>query len=180
MLSIEKKSKKTRTISFRVPDKIISEIEKEAKTKLISTNTLINQILTQYVSWDKYEDRIKMFRVPEESLQHILLHLDEVRRTEAIDIIFNIIRDWTLVSKKKFDIHTCLETLETYCKMTGISVEDQVSGDIRSFIIRHNLGHNASILIEGLVRKIFWELIMQKPDIEITRTTVIAKIRSNF
>ncbi len=97
---------KTRTVSFRISEDLIAEVEKDAKTKLISTNALINQLLTQYVSWDKYEDRIKMFRVPEESLQHILLHLDKVRRGEAVDIIFNIIRDWTLVSKKKFDIHT--------------------------------------------------------------------------
>src|SRR3989338_9016682 len=107
---------KTRTVSFRIPEDIINEIEKEAKIKLISTNALINHILTQYVLWDKYEDKIKMFRVPEESLQHIFLHLDEVRRGEAIDIVFNIIRDWTLVSKKKWNIHSCLETLEVYCK----------------------------------------------------------------
>jgi hypothetical protein len=87
---------KTRTVSFRIPEDVINEIEKVAKTKLISTNGLINQILTQYISWDRYEDRFKMFRVPEESLQHILLHLDEVRRGEAVDIIYNIIRDWTL------------------------------------------------------------------------------------
>ncbi len=177
---LDKENKKTRTISFRVPDKIISEIEKEAKTKLISTNTLINQILTQYVSWDKYEDRIAMFRVPEESLQHILLHLDDVRRCEAVDIVYNIIRDWTLISKKKFDIHTCLETLEAYCKMSGISVEDHVTGDIRTYVIRHNLGQNASILIDDLVHKIFWELVRLKPDIEITKTTVIVTIPSNF
>jgi len=171
---------KTRTVSFRIPEDVINEIEKVAKTKLISTNALINQILTQYVSWDKYEDRIKMFRVPEESLQHILLHLDEVRRGEAVDIIFNIIRDWTLLSKSKFDIHSCLETLEIYCKMAGVSVEDRNSSGVRSFVIMHNLGQNASILISDLVRKIFWELTRKKTDIESTKTTVIARVTTDF
>ncbi len=171
---------KTRTVSFRIPEDVINEIEKVAKTKLISTNGLINQILTQYVSWDKYEDRIKMFRVPEESLQHILLHLDEVRRGEAVDIIFNIIRDWTLVSKSKFDINSCLETLEVYCGMAGVSVEDRVSSGVRSFVIMHNLGQNASILIGDLVRKIFWELTRKKIDTELTKTTVIAKVTADF
>ncbi len=171
---------KTRTVSFRIPENIINDIEKVAKTKLISTNGLINQILTQYTSWDKYEDRIKMFRVPEESLQHILLHLDEVRRGEAVDIIYNIIRDWTLLSKKKFDILTCLETLEVYCKMAGVSVEDRVSDGFRSFVIMHNLGQNASILIADLVHKIFWELTRKKVDLELTKTTVIAKVVTDF
>lgn len=171
---------KTKTVSFRIPEDIINEIEKQAKTKLISTNALINQLLTQYVLWDKYEDKIKMFRVPEESLQHILLHLDEVRRGEAVDIIFNIIRDWTLVSKKKFDICSCLDTLEVYCRMAGISVEDRASDGVRSFVIMHNLGQNASILISDLVHKIFWELTRKKIETELTKTTVIAKVTTDF
>lgn len=171
---------KTRTVSFRIPEDIINEIEKEAKIKLISTNALINHILTQYVLWDKYEDKIKMFRVPEESLQHIFLHLDEVRRGEAIDIVFNIIRDWTLVSKKKWNIHSCLETLEVYCKMVGISVEDYAMDGVRSFVIRHNLGQNGSSLIGELVSKIFLDLTRKKVDPELTKTTVIAKITMDF
>jgi hypothetical protein len=121
-----------------------------------------------------------MFRVPEESLQHILLHLDEVRRGEAIDIIFNIIRDWTLVSKKKFDIHSCLETLEVYCRMAGVSIEDRVLDGVRSFVIKHSLGQNASILIDELIRKIFWELVRKKVDTEFTKTTVIVKVTATF
>ncbi|QLH07457.1 hypothetical protein [Nitrosopumilus ureiphilus] len=178
---MEKDSKiKTRTVSFRIPEDVLHEIEKVAKTKLISTNGLINQILTQYTSWDKYEDRITMFRVPGESLQHILLHLDEVRRGEAVDIIFNIIRDWTLVSKKKFDIFSCLDTLEVYCRMVGVSIEDRVSNGVRSFVIMHNLGQNASILISDLAHKIFWELTRKKIETELTKTTVIAKVTTDF
>jgi hypothetical protein len=171
---------KTRTVSFRISEDLIAEVEKDAKTKLISTNALINQLLTQYVSWDKYEDRIKMFRVPEESLQHILLHLDKVRRGEAVDIIFNIIRDWTLVSKKKFDIHTCLETLEVYCKMANVSIEDRVSDGVRSYVIMHNLGQNASILVSDLIHKIFWELARIKIETELTKTAVVARVTVDF
>ena len=71
MNALESKSK-TRTVSFRVPENILNDIEKEAKTKLVSTNSLINKILLQYVQWDKYEERMKMYPLPEESLQHIL------------------------------------------------------------------------------------------------------------
>ena len=50
-------SKKTKTVSFRIPEHIIAEIEKDAKSELSSTNTLINKILLHYVSWDKYQQR---------------------------------------------------------------------------------------------------------------------------
>lgn len=172
---------KTRTVSFRIPEHILQEIEKTAKIKLISTNSLINQILNQYASWDKYEFRMKMFRIPEEGLQYVLTNLDEIKRGEAVDIIFNSIRDWALISKKKFDINTCLETLEDYCRMTGIGVEDVVTEEgTRSFIIRHNLGRNVSLLIKGIVEKIFRDLVRIKVDFQITDTTVIAQLCSKF
>jgi len=180
MTVMESNLKKSRTVSFRVPDNLIGDIEKEAKTKLISTNSLINQILLQYVSWDKYETRIKMFPVPKDSLQHILENIDDIRRKEAVDIIYNNIRDWTLISKKKFDIHSCLQVLEDYCRMVDIIVEDSVSSGIRTFVIRHNLGRNVSCLVSELVKKIFWDIVKIQVETNMTNTTVVAKLESKL
>lgn len=173
-------SKKTRTVSFRVPEDTISNIEKEARTNLTSTNVLINQILLQYVSWDKFEHRMKMFPVAEDILHYILDSFDESQRKESIDMTFNAIRDWALISKKKFDIHSCLQVLEDYCRMVGISVEESTSLGTRTFVIRHALGRKASIFIEELVEKIFWEIVKIKVDFDSTSTTVIAKLQSKF
>jgi len=170
----------TKTVSFRVPEHLLTEIEKEAKTKLVSTNSLINKILLQYVQWDKYEERMKMYPLPAESLQHILVNLDEIKRSEAVDIIYNSIRDWALIAKKKFDIHSVLEVLEDYCRMVNISVEDSVSSGIHSFIIRHNLGRNVSLLVSELVQKIFWETVKMKVDTEITNSTTVARLTTKF
>ena len=173
-------SKKTRTASFRVPEHIISNIEKEARTNLISTNVLINQILLQYVSWDRFEHRMKMFPVAEDILHYILDNLDESQRKEAVDMTFNAIRDWALISKKKFDIHSCLQVLEDYCRMVGISVEESTSSRARTYVIRHALGRKASIFIEELIEKIFWEIVKIKVDFDSTNTTVIVKLQSKF
>jgi len=177
---MENNSKRTRTVSFRIPEHILIDIEKEAKTKLISTNSLINQILLKYSTWDKYETRMRMYPVPHDSFQHILEHLDEIRRGEAVDIIFNAIRDWTLISKKKFDLHNCLQVLEDYCRMVDVTVEEGNSAGFRTYVIRHNLGNNVSCLISELVKKIFWEITKIELDTDITKTTVVAKLRSKI
>lgn len=177
--ALEPKSR-TRTVSFRVPENILNDIEKDAKTKLVSTNSLINKILLQYVQWDKFEERMKMYPLPEESLQYILEHLDEIKRGEVVDIIYNSIRDWTLISKKKFDTHSVLQVLEDYCRKVNISVEETVSSGFRSFIIRHNLGRNVSLLIGELVEKIFWETAKIKVKTEMTNTTTVARLTSKF
>lgn len=172
--------KKSRTISFRIPDYLISEIEKESKIKLTSTNALINQILSQYVNWDRYEERIRMYPVPKDSFCHILNHLDEIQRDESVDIIFNAIRDWTLVSRKKFDLHNCLSVMEDYCRMVGITVGEDNSSGFRTYVVRHELGRNVSYLVAELIKKVFWEVVKVNVDTDITNTSVVAKLCSRL
>lgn len=179
-MAIENNSKKTRTISFRIPVDIIEEIEKESKIKMTSTNSLMNKILLQYIKWDRYQERMRLYPIPQDSLQHIIDHLDELRRGEAVDIVFNAIRDWTLISRKKFDLHNCLAVLEDYCRLVNIGVEETVSSGIRSYIIRHNLGYSVSSLVAELIKKIFWEIVKIQVDAEITRTAVVAKLQSKI
>jgi len=171
---------KSRTVSFRVPENIIVEIEKEAKVNLTSTNVLINQILSQYVSWDKYEHRMRLFPIPEDDLHYILETFDESQRKQAVEITFNSIRDWALISKKKFDIHSCLEVMQDYCRMVGISIEDNVSSGIRTYVIRHNMGKNISCFVSELAEKIFWDLVKIKINTQSTNSTVIIKLLSKF
>lgn len=172
--------KKSRTVSFRVPENIIAEIEKEAKRNMTSTNVLINQILHQYVEWDRFEHRMKMFPIPEDDLHFVLGMLDDTKREEAINITFNSIRDWALITRQKFDIHTCLQVLEDYCRMVGFTIEENVSSGFRSYVIRHNMGKKISLFIEELAKKIFWELIKIKVSCETTNSTVIVRLQSKF
>jgi len=180
VIKLNKTHKKTRTVSFRVQDKVISDIEKEAKRMMISTNVLINQILQQYVSWDKFEHRMRMFPIPKENLLYILDSLDEKRQDESICLTFNSIRDWALLTRKKFDIHSCLEVLEDYCRMVDITIEENVSSDSRSYVICHNMNNHISSFIEKLVKKIFWELAKINVDCQSTKTTVVANLLSRF
>ncbi len=168
-------SKKSRTVSFRVPDEIILEIEKEAKTMLVSTNVLINQILRDYVRWHRYKQKMRTFPIPEEAMSHFFECMNESQRNEAVEIAYNSLRDWTLVSKKKFDLHSCLESLEDYSRIAGVSVEDSTVGGNHSFIIRHGLGTNTSLFVSLLVKKIFWELKKVNMETQTTKATVISK-----
>lgn len=166
---------KSRTVSFRVPESIITEVEKEAKAKLISTNVLINQILLDYTSWHRYQKRMRTFPISEEALVYFLDALNESQRNEVIEIAVNSLRDWVLVSKKKFDFQSCLEALEDYCRLAGISVEDSLLSGDHIFVVRHNLTAKASLFISEFIKKIFWETKKVNLETHLTKTTVISK-----
>ncbi len=180
LLEIHHNTKKSKTVSFRVPEDVISEIEKEAKASLISTNNLINQILFNYTVWGRYQQRAKMYPVPEENLIHIIDHLDESQRKEAINHAYDAIREHALLSKKKFDLHSCLTVLQEYCRVCGISVEDRMALGKREFTVHHNLGEGFSLFIKEFIEKIFWEFVKIKVDFQLSKNTVIAKLQSNI
>jgi len=173
-------SKKTKTVSFRIPEHIIAEIEKDAKSELSSTNTLINKILLHYVIWDKYQQRSQMYPVPKDNLIHVLENFNDSQKSEAIEHVYNAIRDHALLSKKKFDIHSCLEVVQNYCTISNISIQDNIIQSRRVYTINHGLGMNFSRVVEDFVRKIFWDLIKMKIDVKKTKTTVIVTLLSSF
>ena len=173
--------KKSRTVSIRVPEEIISEIEKDAETRLISTNMLINQILHRYTSWGKHREKMKMFPISSEVIKSVLNDTPESKLSQLADMVFNSIREFALITKHKFSLETSLYIIKTYCTMFWISYdESSPSSSALEILIHHNLEKNASIIIEKVFEKIFWDLKKIRPDITITERSVMITTSTYF
>ena len=48
------KKELTRSITYRLPEKLVTELETESTQKSISQNVLVKQILEKYVQWDRF------------------------------------------------------------------------------------------------------------------------------
>jgi len=51
---------KTRSITYRLPEKIVEELETEASRQNISQNVLVKQVLEKYIQWDKFATKIDL------------------------------------------------------------------------------------------------------------------------
>jgi hypothetical protein len=54
---------KTAIRSFRVDEAALEVIEKEAKTRSVSVNTLVNQMLVSFVNFDTYLEPLSMVKI---------------------------------------------------------------------------------------------------------------------
>ena len=52
------KKEETRSITYRLPAKIIEELETVSTQKNISQNVLVKQILERYTKWDRFAKEI--------------------------------------------------------------------------------------------------------------------------
>jgi len=177
--SREKQQKKetTRSITYRLPETLINELDGEARQKKISQNVLVRQILEKYIQWDRYSSKMGMIPVPKEILQTLGDDLDGQDLDEIVNILFPIIKNTVMFVKGGFDLERCIETLEDYMRTSGMNSDHRVDGNLHSFIIQHDLGIKWSVFTEQLLTQIFRNFASDKDlKFQTTDSTVILKV----
>jgi hypothetical protein len=171
------KKEKTRSITYRLPAKVVEELETEAMQKNISQNVLVKQILEKYVQWERFSDKIGMIPVPKKILTTLGDEMSGKDINEIIKVLLPVIKDAALFMKGNYDIKRCVETLEDYMRASGMKSDHRVEGDLHHFIIQHELGIKWSFFTEQLLKEIFHQFVPEKNvKCQTTKTTVIATI----
>lgn len=171
------KKEKTRSITYRLPAKIVEELETEAVQKNISQNVLVKQVLEKYVTWDRFGDKIGMMPIPKDILESLGSDMDGKDILEIIKNVLPIIKDTVLFMKGKYDLKRCIETLEDYMKASGMKSDHRTEGEVHHFIIQHELGMKWSFFTEQLLKEIFNQFVPEKVlKFQTTKNTVIASI----
>jgi hypothetical protein len=171
------KHEQTRSISYRLPEHLVDELETEAMEKEISQNVLVKQILEKYVKWDRYADKIGMIPVPKDILKVLGDEMEGDVINKIIDTMTPLIKDWVMFMKGSYDLKRAIESMEDYMKASGMTSDHRIEGDIHHFVIQHNLGMKWSLFTEMLLKQIFHQfmpnLIMKS---RTTPNTIIASI----
>lgn len=153
------KHEQTRSISYRLPEHIINELETEARQKEISQNVLVKQILEKYIGWDRFADNIGMIPVPREILKVLGNKMDGDVINEIIDVMNPMIKDWVMFMKGNYDLKRVIESMEEYMRASGMTSDHRVEGETHHFIIQHNLGIRWSLFTELLLKQTFHQFL---------------------
>jgi hypothetical protein len=184
---------RTRSVTFRIDNAVIDEVQREADQTEITLNVLVNQVLKGYTEWDRYENKVGMMPVPkailpaiidksislakEEGMKDISAYRDQIVK-HAAQTAFQIMKDTVLFMKKKYNLWVVLSVLQEYMKVSGINSNHKIEpGGRHVFIVQHELGDNWSVFTKELMAKIFEDLAKVKADINITPNTVVAEVK---
>ncbi len=171
------KKAKTRSITYRLPEKIVDELETEAMQKNISHNVLVKQILEKYLQWDKFANKIGFIPVPSGILHALGDELDGKNIDQIIKVVHPIIKNTVLYMKGGYDLLRCIETLEDYMRASGMKSDHRIEGELHHFIIQHDLGLKWSVFTEQLLSEIFRSFIPEKNlKFQTTESKVIATV----
>ncbi len=171
------KKEKTRSITYRLPEKIVEELETEAMQKNISQNVLVKQILEKFIQWDRFSDKIGVIPVPKSILESLGADMEGKDIDEIINVLKPVIKDNVMFIKGDYDLKRCIETLEDYMRASGMKSDHRIEGELHHFIIQHELGMKWSVFTEQLLKEIFRDFLPDKNlKCKTTDSTVIATI----
>lgn len=173
----QQKKEVTRSITYRLPEKLINELDSEARQRKISQNVLVKQILERYIQWDRYSEKIGMVPVPKEIVETLGADLDGRDIDEIINVIFPMIKNNVMFIKGGYDLERCIETLEDYMRASGMKSDHRIDGELHTFIIQHDLGMKWSVFTEQLMTQLFRYFARDKDlKFQTTDSTVVLKI----
>jgi len=167
----------TDTISYRLPLKLLESLETEAREKNVSQNVLVKQILTKYVEWERFAQKMGIIPVPQKILESLGGEMSHHEILKIIDVLFATIKDSVMFMKGGYDLRRTIETLEDYMRSSGMESDHRKEGDVHHFIIQHKMGIQWSIFTELLLRRVFTEFEKENDlTFQTTESTVIASI----
>lgn len=171
------KKEETRSVTFRLPTRVVNELEAESSERNVSLNVITKQILEKHLQWDRYACKIGMRPMPNKILKTVGNFLESDDIYKLVDVMHSIIKDQVMFMKGKYDLKRCIEALYDYMKFSGIKSDHRVEGALHHFIIQHEMGMNWSLFTELLLKQIFHEFLPDKNmKCQTTNSTVIATI----
>jgi hypothetical protein len=159
----EEQKQTTEGITFRIPSSSLHQLREESKKKLVSLNTLVNQILKDHLDWHTFAAQARLYHVPRASMSRIVIKLTEEELSElAITIAKKDLADIGLLLRGEFTLPSFLNILENWSRVSSFPYKHEVNHDAHNFIIQHDMGRKYSFLIKELYRYILEEIFERR------------------
>lgn len=165
------------TLSFRLNLDIVDKLRIESEQNNISLNNLTNQILQNYVDWDRLESKAGMIPVAKPVISEAFKDLSD---DEVIKLATNVGRDTLndiiLFMKSKIDLDSLLSWLELWLKKNSTAgFSHTMENDIHTCIMKHDLGQKWSLYHKTVLELILDDMLGKHVDITISNTTLLFK-----
>ena len=169
----DNKTKKSKTITFRLDSSLIEEIKKDAEFERINVNALVSKILSNHILWEKYERKVGLLPMTKPFVKYVInkmeddeiIHLAEEIEHDTSTDIFNFM-------KTDYTVDDFLEILRTWLSVAWMQ-HDVIKGDKKyTFKIKHDLGSKWSLYVKTFVTKLFNDILKKNPEIKTTKNTI--------
>jgi len=148
---------KTETASFRLEQSALEALHEDAKKQNVSVNTLLNQLLHTYASYDRPMKRFQIVKLPASTFRYILQAAKSETIAEAGSLAGSdvpktyILARWGVLTEEN-----CLEYLRAMSTHAMLFDYSEVIHDGKlSVTLSHNYGSKGSVFLQHYVKALF-------------------------
>jgi hypothetical protein len=163
-------------ISLRINHDVAEALKEEARFDHVSLNVLANNVLHNYVKWEKDAKQAGFIPIGKDLLTALLQKIDDKDIAEIVNQTKNIIKAQIIFMEKRYELWTVLHWFETRCKVSGFSEKKFYQNDRLTCIIQHDLGWKWSIYVKTLIEAVLEGLVKEKIDFDVSTSMVIFRI----
>jgi hypothetical protein len=164
----------TEGVTFRLPSDNLEQLCKEAETRQISVNTLVNQIINEHLDWHLYAAQAKLYYVPKPFISRVLEKFNEQQLADLAEASAK--KDFVdigLLLRGEFTISSFLSILENWSRISDIPYRTEDNETTRKIIIEHNMGSKYSYLFKEIYRRLLENSFETKTQFDITDNTIV-------
>ena len=166
-----------KSISLRLPGPNLDKLKKEAKNEGLTMNTLVNQILAEYLQWDITASKAGWVVVLADVLKRLMNELDEKTLYKIAVATADSSKDVRLMMTGDDTVDGFFSILRNRLRKSGISyIESSEKGMIK-FIIHHNMGKKWSFFYKTQHERMLQNL-GQIGTLDFTENTLIITVRT--
>lgn len=138
------RQKKTTNLSCRIDKSVYDILVKDAESKSISLNSLVNSISKRYISWGKNADQIGFIPLTKETVNQIFKKLDDKTIKEiAYDVGTTIPREFIMLTYGHISFPNILSMIEIANSRFG-HIKHDIDHQIHQITIFHGINENFS------------------------------------
>lgn len=169
-------SKKTHVIPIRMNEYIKKQIDKESERRQISTNALLNQIITGHVCWDKFTRELGMLSINSGLYEDLFSKIsDEDLKIIATTSFKSAIKELTTYVFHDFNFGSLTKTIEAGCMSSHMAFK-HVNDEKEKYIIHHSLGERYSRCLYIALKSLLSEIGYKSEEPKIEKNNLIFEI----
>lgn len=160
-------------MTFRLDEQILKKLRLESDNRQISTNTLVNQALRQFLEWGMFEPTAGFVMINKPVFSEVF---DKLTQKEIVDIASRVgkneVRDIALFMKGNTDLLSFLSWFEMRMINSSVQVSHSNNDGFHTYVMKHDIGRNWSIYHKTILELIFQEVFNQRILVKADKNTI--------
>lgn len=155
---VVKTKKATKTASFRIEESLLDALLEDSNSRQISLNTLVNQILREYIEWYANAPKVGYMIVRKSLMSAMLEKFNEDQIRGLAKLTAKQSREINLLFTSEYTIESALKVIEYKLRLSGYVYRKDVSDDQYLYTIEHGMGPKWSLYLAELFSAEFQEV----------------------